>query len=79
MNSYLEPYTDSEMVYEALALYAAKRRAYAESMTQKGYLNSDGSVPTSAEILYAATTADQADRLTVYAKEKVESPIVLLQ
>jgi hypothetical protein len=78
-SNYLVPYTDPEMVYNALLQYANKRHAFAQAISQKGYKNSEGSKVTKQEISFAYACCDQADRLVGYAKEKVESPIIQIQ
>jgi hypothetical protein len=77
--NYLKPYTDEEMLHEALLQYANRRRAFATAIQQPTYLMQNGEPATTKEIAYARTAAFQAERLVAYAKEKVESPIVLLQ
>lgn len=76
---YLEKYSDEEMVYEALLLYANHRHAFASAIAQKEYRNSAGEEATMDEISFATHAAEQADRLVAYAKEKAESPIIQLQ
>ena len=67
------------MLHEALLQYANRRRAFATAIQQPTYLMQNGEPATTKEIAYARTAAFQAERLVAYAKEKVESPIVLLQ
>jgi hypothetical protein len=76
---YLEPYTDEEMVLEALAMYAARRHAYAQQIADPQYIMANGEPPTAKEIKFARKCAQQAERLVGYAREKVESPIIVLQ
>ena len=78
-DKYLEPYTDEEMVYEALLTYSLNRLKFAKAISEGGVVDRDGKVPTHDEIAFAMKAAEQADRLTAYAKEKVESPIITLQ
>jgi hypothetical protein len=78
-SNYLEPYTDEQMVLEALELYARRRYAFAEQLADPLYLKADGNPATTDEIKFARKCAQQADRLVGYAKEKVESPIIVLQ
>lgn len=76
---HLQPYTDAQMLHEALWMYAGHRRAFAEAIAQEDYLNSDGEPPTKKELKFAVKAADQAERLVEYAAEKAESPIIMLQ
>jgi len=78
-SKYLQPYTDEEMVYEALVYYANQRHAFAQAIAQQGFVNREGKEATKEEITFAIKAAAQADRLVAYAKEKVESPIIVLQ
>jgi hypothetical protein len=78
-SNYLEPYTDEQMVYEALQLYAGRRHAFARQLSDPLYLKANGEPATTDEIKFARKCARQADRLVAYAKEKVESPIIQLQ
>ena len=78
-DKYLEPYTDEEMVYEALLTYSLNRLRFAKTISEEGFVDRDGNAPTHDEITFAMKAAEQADRLTTYAKEKVESPIITLQ
>ena len=75
-DKYLKPYTDAEMLYEALLFYANNRHAFAKAISEEGYKTHDGSAPTEEEITFAYNSAQQADRLVAYAKDKVESPII---
>lgn len=78
-SSYLEPYSDEQMVLEALELYAMRRHAFAEQIANPLYLKANGEPATTQEIKFARKCAKQAERLVGYAKEKVESPIIVLQ
>lgn len=79
MTKYLQPYKDEEMVYEALELYAARREAFAKQIADPEYEKADGSKATEEEIAFAMSCAEQAKRLVKYAREKVESPIIVMQ
>jgi hypothetical protein len=79
MGKYLEPYSDEEMVYEALLTYSLNRLKFAKAISEEGFLDRNGKSPTKEEITFAMKAAEQADRLTAYAKEKVESPIIVMQ
>jgi hypothetical protein len=77
-DNYLKPYTDAQMIYEALWMYASHRHAFASQICQKDYLNASGETPTKEERMFAVKSAEQADRIVLYAKKKAESPIIEL-
>ena len=77
--NYLVPYSDEEMLLDALIYYARQRHAFAQAISQKEYKNKAGRGATIDEINFALDAAKQADRLVGYAKEKVESPVIVLQ
>jgi hypothetical protein len=71
--------TDEEMVFDALRRYAAWRQEFADSIHQKDALKEDGTEYTKEEKAWSLQFAKQADRLATYAKEKVDSPIIMVQ
>jgi len=71
--------TDEDIVYDALRRYTAWRQDFALQIHQPGAEKSDGTLYTDEEKSLAIQLAKQCDRLTQYAKEKVESPIILMQ
>jgi major membrane immunogen (membrane-anchored lipoprotein) len=71
--------TDEEMVFDALRRYAAWRQEFADRIHQEGAIKSDGAEYTKEEKAWSLQAAKQADRLAEYAREKVESPIIVMQ
>ena len=71
--------TDEEIIYDALLRYAGQRNEFVEKMAQPDYLKPDGKKPNPIEINDALVIAGQCNRLVEYAKEKLESPIILVQ
>ena len=78
-SKHLQQYSDEEMLFEALSMYATRRHMFARAISEKDYVNQEGVAPTKEEISFAYATAEQADRLVGYAKKKVESPIIVMQ
>ena len=71
--------TDEEIIYDALRRYAEQRNDFVEKMAQPEYLKPDGEKPNPMEINDALVLAGQCNRLVKYAKEKLQSPIILVQ
>ena len=70
---------DEEIIYDAMRRYTAERQAFARYVHQKDATKQDGTAFSDEEKAHALALARQCQRITDYAKEKVESPIVLLQ
>ena len=71
--------SDEEMVFDALRRHAAWRQQFAEAIAHKDFLKEDGTKPTKEEKMLAFQLSQQANRLAEYAKEKVDSPIIMVQ
>ena len=71
--------TDQEMVFDALRRYAAWRTTFAEEISTEGYKYASGDEPAPEDIAFAIALAEQANRLATYAKEKMESPVIVMQ
>jgi hypothetical protein len=71
--------TDPEILATALAQYAANWRGFAQYIRQPDATAPDGNAPTDVMMDEAEEMADQCEVLAERAKEKVESPIILLQ
>jgi len=70
---------DEQILYDALQRYALVRRQFAEAITSPDARKPDGKKFSQEDIADEIAMADQCDRLTARAKEKMDSPIVLLQ
>ena len=71
--------SDEEIVYDALRRYTVQRQTFAVAIAKPDFKLANGEAPTSDDISLAIATAQQCERLEAYAKEKVESPIILVQ
>jgi hypothetical protein len=70
---------DPEILAEALDQYAAHWREFAQYIRQPDATSPDGNRPTDVMMDEADEMADQCEKLAARAKEKVDSPIILLQ
>jgi hypothetical protein len=71
--------SDVEILAEALAQYAANWREFATYIRKPDAQTPDGTAPTDIMMNDADEMADQCEVLAARAREKVESPIILLQ
>ena len=70
---------DEEILYTALDQYAANWRGFASYLRTPGAKTPDGEPPTEIMMDEAQDMADRAEILAARAKEKVDSPIIILQ
>ena len=70
---------DEQILYDALARYAEARAKFAQIIQLDIYRTPEGEKPAQAEIDDAIAMAEQCARLADRAKEKMDSPIIILQ
>ena len=70
---------DEEILFEALEQYAAGWRNFFVHISHPDTTDPDGNSPTQVQIDEAEDMADQCEVLAERAKEKMDSPIIILQ
>ncbi len=70
---------DEEILFEALEMYASGWRLFYEHISKPGIKDPEGNEPTQIQIDEAEDMADQCEALAARAKEKMDSPIIVLQ
>ncbi len=70
--------TEVQIFYDALSRYAKLRRDFATAMENQNFRMPTGKKPSSAEKLEEKNMADRCEMLAERAKEKMDSPIILV-
>ena len=70
---------DEEILFEALSQYAGYWRHLSGLISHPNAKDPDGNSPTQVQIDEAEDMADQCEVLAERAKEKMDSPIIILQ
>ncbi len=70
--------TDIQIFYDALSRYAKIRRDFATAMDDENFRMPSGKKPSSAEKREEKGMAERCEMLAERAKEKMESPIIVV-
>ncbi len=70
--------TEPEIFYDALSRYAKMRRDFATAMHDPNFRMPTGKKPSSAEKREEQNMAERCEMLAERAREKMESPIILV-
>ncbi len=69
---------DEQILYDALKRYAGQRRAFIAAINDPNYRTPEGKKPSAMEKQDAERMADRCDLLVEAAREKMDSPIIVL-
>ena len=70
---WLKPYTELEMIFEAMWMYRQYRWKYANDIAHDTYVDRHGEKPTLEEITFAMEAANQADRIVAHVHAQIEA------